>query len=168
MSMRSSLLPAPWSGPHTLLCSSTFLLGPALPAALLSTDRHPGRMEELLGRSSAPPGAGWELGHNASCNLPPQPMAELITPGSASPWVDGAPVARPASPSRFPGVPSPAALSVCQMCCSTGAESPPLQRVLTGCCINDLGSYVAIRELQGNGTFNGTYLTAVSMTRRRS
>uniref|UniRef100_A0A8C8ARC8 Avidin n=1 Tax=Otus sunia TaxID=257818 RepID=A0A8C8ARC8_9STRI len=44
---------------------------------------------------------------------------------------------------------------------------PERKCVLTGNWKNDLGSNMTIGELQGNGTFNGTYLTAVSMSPKK-
>ena len=117
-----------------------------------------------MARSPAPPGAGWELGHLPGCDLPPQAMAELITLGTTSPWVDGGPAACSASPLQLLGVPAPAALPAPGLCRSTGVVSPPLQCVLTGRWINDLGSNMTIGPLNGKGEFAGSYHTAVTAT----
>ncbi|NXF60407.1 AVR1 protein, partial [Ciccaba nigrolineata] len=44
---------------------------------------------------------------------------------------------------------------------------PERKCVLTGQWINDLGSTMHINKLQENGSFNGTYLTAVSMSPKK-
>ncbi|KAF1455713.1 Avidin, partial [Pygoscelis antarcticus] len=61
-------------------------------------------------------------------------------------------------------VPAPAALLAPGLCCSTNAESPPLQCVLTGSWMNDLGSNMTIGAVNGEGNFAGSYHTAVSAT----
>ncbi|NXQ88246.1 AVID protein, partial [Nyctibius grandis] len=47
---------------------------------------------------------------------------------------------------------------------STNSESPQVPCVLTGSWINDLGSIMTIRALNGEGGFTGTYRTAVTAT----
>ncbi|KAF1555425.1 Avidin, partial [Eudyptes schlegeli] len=61
-------------------------------------------------------------------------------------------------------VPTPAALPVPGLCCSTNTESPPLQCVLTGRWMNDLGSNMTIGAVNGEGNFAGSYHTAVTAT----
>ncbi|NXG54033.1 AVID protein, partial [Psilopogon haemacephalus] len=48
--------------------------------------------------------------------------------------------------------------------CGTNTESLPLQCVLTGEWINDLGSNMTIGAVNEDGSFNGTYNTSVSDT----
>ncbi|NXP13345.1 AVID protein, partial [Thinocorus orbignyianus] len=50
------------------------------------------------------------------------------------------------------------------LCCDTNAESSPLQCVLTGRWINDLGSNMTIETVNAKGEFSGTYHTAVTAT----
>ncbi|NWW53156.1 AVID protein, partial [Pedionomus torquatus] len=59
---------------------------------------------------------------------------------------------------------APATLPAPGLCCDTNAESPPLQCVLRGRWINDLGSNMTIGAINENGEFTGSYHTAVSAT----
>ena len=56
---------------------------------------------------------------------------------------------------------------LCLGCAAAPTQSLPLQCVLTGHWINDLGSTMHIHKLQENGSFNGTYLTVPSMSPKK-
>ncbi|NXN56469.1 AVID protein, partial [Rynchops niger] len=48
---------------------------------------------------------------------------------------------------------------------STNAESPPLPCVLSGCWINDLGSKMTTRAVNGKGNVTIFYYMAMMLTR---
>ncbi|NXC11736.1 AVID protein, partial [Orthonyx spaldingii] len=49
----------------------------------------------------------------------------------------------------------------------TSAEFPPLQCILTGTWVNDLGSNMTIKTVDLNGDFTGIYRTAASATTKK-
>uniref|UniRef100_A0A8C0E8V7 Avidin n=1 Tax=Bubo bubo TaxID=30461 RepID=A0A8C0E8V7_BUBBB len=56
---------------------------------------------------------------------------------------------------------------LCLGCAAAPTQSLPLQCVLTGHWINDLGSTMNISKVQENGSFSGTYLTVPSMSPKK-
>ncbi|NXY78462.1 AVID protein, partial [Glareola pratincola] len=72
---------------------------------------------------------------------------------------------RLASPLRFLGMSTAATLPAPGLCHSTNTESPPLRCVITGCWINDLGSKMATRAVNGKGNVTIIYYMAMMLTR---
>ncbi|NXY87015.1 AVID protein, partial [Alcedo cyanopectus] len=64
-------------------------------------------------------------------------------------------------------VPASAALPTARLCCSINTECLPLQCVLTGKWVNDLGSNMTIGDVNGKGDFTGSYHTAVTASKKK-
>ena len=67
-------------------------------------------------------------------------------------------------PPVAPRVSAPATMPALGLCCSTSSELPLLQCMLTGHWINELGSNMTIKAVNGKDEFSGFYHMAVTAT----